>query len=116
MEIELKNEFKIVEEGTQYLIPEYRVVDGQSIVETGNHLPVNFVRGSKLKDEEVPRRDGTLHEHLLSVVIHDLKHKNKLVPSREGSLVITNLEQAMHWLIQRQIDRKQREVEGTYKS
>jgi hypothetical protein len=41
-----------------------------------------------LKDE------GTLHEHLLAMMIMDLKFKNTLVPSREGSLIITKLEEA----------------------
>lgn len=35
--------------------------------------------------------------------------------AREGSIVITKLQEAYHWLLQRQIDRKQRQVEGTYK-
>jgi len=48
------------------------------------------------------------------MMIHDLKFKNQLVPSREGSLVITKLQEALGWLRQRQIDRQQRKVDGTY--
>jgi len=62
-----------------------------------------------LKDE------GTLHEHLLAMMIMDLKFKNTLVPSREGSLIITKIEEAQQWVLKRQIDRKKREVQGTYK-
>ena len=115
-EIELKDSFNTLEEGTQYELPVYEVIDGEGIKEVeGPGQLINFVRGSKLKGEDVPRREGTLHEHLLSMLIADLKFKNDLVPSREGSLAITKLQEAYHWILQRQIDRKKREVEGTYK-
>lgn len=115
MEIDLKNDFSVVEEGTQYLVPCYEVVDGKGIEPTGDTLAINFVRGSKLREEEVAKREGTLHEHLLAVMIHDLKYKNSIVPSREGSLAITKLQEAQSWLLARQIERKSRQVEGTYK-
>jgi len=91
MNTELKEDFKIVEEGTQYLL-----------------------RGSKLAGEEVPKREGTLHEHLLSAIIHDLQYKSKLVPSRETDIVITKMQEALQWLRQRQVDRVKRNVVGTY--
>lgn len=112
--LELKEDFNILEEGTLYQLPEYRVVPEKGIERTGTFTVVKFVRGSKDEEEEIPARTGTLHEHLLSMMIHDLKHKNNLVPSREGSLVITKLEEARNWLRQRQVDRKKRDVEGTY--
>ena len=115
MNLDLKEHFEIVENGTTYLLPTYEVVDGKGIVETEELLKINFVRGSKLADEDVEKRIGTLHEHLLAMMIHDLKFKNSLVPSREGALVITKLEEALHWLRARQIDRVKREVVGTYK-
>ena len=116
IEIDLKEEFTTVIEGTHYTVPIYEVIDGKGIVKIPNNThPIYFVRGSKIKDEKVEKKEGTLHEHLLTVMIHDLKYKNSLVPSREGSLVITKLEEALGWLRQRQIDRKKRSVEGTYK-
>lgn len=115
MNIDLKEHFEILEDGTSYMVPEYLIVDGQGLVEMPNDsLTINFVRGSKLGNEDVEKRSGTLHEHLLSVMIHDLKFKNGLVPSRETSAIITKLEEAMHWLRARQIDRAKREVVGTY--
>lgn len=127
MEIDLKEEFEIIEEGTIYRLPEYEVIDGKGIKLTESAkapngelykmphpVEIRFVRGSKLKDENVEKRKGTLHEHLLAMMIHDLKFKNNLVPSREGSLVITKLEEALGWLRQRQIDRIKRDVVGTY--
>ncbi|NET30654.1 MAG: hypothetical protein F6K19_01450 [Cyanothece sp. SIO1E1] len=114
MEIDLKEDFNIVEDGTQYLLPCYEVIDGKGIEKTQEVVALNFVRGSKLKGEDVTKREGTLHEHLLSCMIHDLKFKNGLVPSREGSIVITKLQEALQWLRERQIDRVKREVVGTY--
>jgi len=124
MEINLKEEFNIIEEGTKYGLPVYDVVEDQGIVkveDTGTENDpfqnqiISFVRGSKLGDENVEKKRGTLHEHLLSMMIHDLKFKSSIVPSRESSIVITKLQEALMWLRQRQVDRVKREVEGTYK-
>jgi hypothetical protein len=106
--------FQTVEQGTHYEIPIYEVIDGQGIVETGETHPIKFVRGSKIKDEDVPKREGTLHEHLLSVMIEDLKYKSTLVPSRETSLVIIHLQEAQHWLEERTLAREAAGVLGTY--
>ena len=113
--MKLKNEFTVIEEGAQYEVPNYEVVDGVGIEQVFSGQLVSFVRGSKLGDEEVERRVGTLHEHLLAVMIHDLKFKNTLAPSRETALATTKLEEALHWLWQRQVDRLARGVEGTHK-
>lgn len=115
--LELKEDFEIVEEGVEYALPTYTVIDGKGIerLTDENFHGIRFVRGSKVAGENVLKRDGTLHEHLLAVMIHDLKYKNNLVPSREGSLVITKLEEALGWLRQRQVDRIKRDVVGTYK-
>ncbi len=119
MILDLKEEFEVIEEGTRYRLPEYEIIDGQGLALTRIHMvprpvEIRFVRGSKLGKEEVEKKRGTLHEHLLAMMIHDLKYKNSLVPSREGSLVITKLEEALGWLRQRQIDRIKRDVVGTY--
>ena len=115
MQIDLKENFEIEEEGAAYLLPQYDVVDGKGIIDADDPIKLPFVRGSKLAGEDVERRRGTLHEHLLAVMIHDLKYKNSLVPSRESSIVITKLEEALQWLRARQIDRAKRQVIGTYK-
>lgn len=109
-----KRAFKTVEQGTHYELPIYKVVDGKGIEETGETHAIKFVRGSKVKEEEVEKREGTLHEHLLSVMIEDLKYKNGLVPSRETSLVITHLQEAQHWLEERESARTAAGVVGTY--
>ena len=113
--LNLKEDFIINEQGTHYSLPCYKVIEGQGIGVTANYVELKFVRGSKLKGEVVEKREGTLHEHLLAAMIHDLEYKNSLVPSKEGSLVITKLQEALGWLRQRQIDRIKRDVVGTYK-
>jgi hypothetical protein len=110
-----KREFETIEEGTTYSLPIWKVVDGKGIELTGGFANLQFVRGSKIKNEDVEKKDGILHETLLAAIIVDLKFKNNLVPSRETSLAITNLQQALHWMEERQKERGDRNVGGTYK-
>lgn len=112
--LDLKEDFKIIEEGSQYELPCYEVVDGQGIIEVEETVKINFVRGSKLKGENVERRTGTLHEHLLSMQISDLEFKYSLVPSDDTKQALYHLKSALMWLRQRQIDRQKRNVLGTY--
>jgi len=77
-------------------------------------VEIHFVRGSKNGTENIEKRSGTLHEHLLSMMIHDLKFKSKLVPSRESSITITKLEEALFWMEERQRSREVAGVVGTY--
>lgn len=110
-----KRIFKTLEQGTTYALPVWKVEDGVGIVEVGEDFLIKFVRGSKLKDEDVEKREGILHETLLSMIIEDLKFKNSLVPSRESSVAITKLQEALMWMEERQRDREARNTVGTYK-
>lgn len=110
-----KRGFKIVEIGTTYYLPEWEVIEGKGIEQTGNDISIQFVRGSKVREEKVESKKGILHETLLSMMIEDLKYKSSLVPSREGSLALTKLQEALHWMEERKKDRNRRKVEGTYK-
>lgn len=114
MEIDLKRDFKIIDEGASYLLPTYKVEENVGIVRVNRQLIVDFVRGSKIGDEEVLRHNGTLHEHLLSVMIHDLQYKNTLVPSDETTMAIQKLIEARQWLLERHINRLNGGVLGTY--
>ena len=114
MQVTFNEGFEVIEDGAVYTVPQYDVVQGIGIVDCGEPLEIHFVRGSKLAEEDVSQRRGTLHEHLLTTMIHDLSFKNTLVPSRESALAITKLEEALHWLRQRSIDRAIRGVQGTY--
>lgn len=48
--------------------------------------------------------------HVAKLMVEGL---NKKFPCRENALVITKLEEAMHWLAARKSDRVKRDVEGT---
>jgi hypothetical protein len=126
-----KREFRIIEDGTTYELDNWRVIDGEGIKKVSDcacgtddvcsncgaevNTKIQFVRGSKLAEEDVEKKDGVLHETLLSMMIHDMKFKNSLVPSRESSLAITKLEEALMWMEERQRNRQKAGVVGTYK-
>jgi hypothetical protein len=57
--------------------------------------------------------DGTTNEEVLEVLIDRLNTMNSKVPSRETSLAITKLEEALGWMERRTKNRKARNVEGT---
>lgn len=71
----MKRNFEIVELGTTYKLPKYRVIDGKGIVElnSDNVLPaslseqtITFVRGDKTDNGEViPRVDGVYMNNYL---------------------------------------------------
>ena len=115
IKIDLKDSFWIKEEGHSYQVPTYEVVEGKGLQENYSILNIRFVRGSKLGSDNVEPKKGTLHEHLIAMMIYDLKFKNNLVPSKETSMVITKLEEALMWQQRRSIDRAKREVQETYK-
>jgi hypothetical protein len=112
--INLKDSFEVVDEGHSYNIPMY-TVNASGLVETKNVNNIKFVRGSKMVSDNVEYKEGTVHEHLLSVMIHDLGLKNKLVPSEETTLAINHLQQAYNILLQRQIKRIKEGKLNTYK-
>jgi len=59
--------------------------------------------------------NGLSNEALIAVVIDRLQGFNKgPYACRENSLAITKLEEAMHWLHHRTLDRMARGVEGSY--
>ena len=117
-----KRAFNTVIAGHHYELPIYRIEEGKGIVETGEVQHIQFVRGSKVAgDPKTPQivqdhgpLEGTLHEHLISMMIEDLKLKNAEVPSREGALVITHLEIARNFMEERQRSREAAGVVGTY--
>ncbi len=63
----------------------------------------------------IPKVDGITHEQLLGLMIKDLTYKNQLVPSRETSIAITKLTEALLWLEERQRNRESSNTYGTYK-
>lgn len=57
--------------------------------------------------------DGTTNEEVLEVLINRLQVLSAKLPSRETSIAITKLEEALMWLNKRTSDRIKRNVEGT---
>ena len=111
--LSLKEDFDVVTEGHHYDLPVYEIEEGEGLKRLNGRHSILFVRGSKDEDEHVADHAGILHESLLAMMIHDLKVKNEEVPSRETSLTITKLEEALHWQRQRQVERQKRDVDGT---
>jgi hypothetical protein len=83
MDIQLKNKVDIVKLGSHYKLPTYRLNKEDRATEIVGDIDIRIIDGSQ---DEI----GTFHEHLLVMMITDLKHKNSLVPSRDTSMVITN--------------------------
>lgn len=112
--IMINREFEIVNDGLSYELPTYEVKTGVGIQRTDKVIFIPFVRGSSSEGEPVVRQEGVIHENLLAMMIHDLQIKNQLVPSRETSLAITKLQEALLWLEERQRIRAAQGVRGTY--
>ena len=127
-----KRDFTVVEDGTTYELPNWGVIDGKGIElavgcncgpndgcsDCGDEprtTQIQFVRGSKLADEDVEKKEGVLHETLLSMMIHDLGFKNGLVPSDETAHVLQHLKEARMWMEERSRNRSKSGVQGTYK-
>lgn len=58
-------------------------------------------------------RNGVFIEDLLIVAYAKLDEFNKHLPSRENSLALTKIEEAILWLTARKADREYRNVYGT---
>jgi uncharacterized phosphosugar-binding protein len=116
MIVELLEEYDILEDGSSYAVPQYAVQKGAGLVKAEKDMYIHFVRGSSLIGEEVTPRTGTLHEHLIAVLIHDLSVKNGLVTSSDTGEAIQKLKEALHWLRARKIDRVKRDVLGSYRT
>lgn len=57
--------------------------------------------------------DGCFLTHGIQVLIKKAEHYNKACPSRENSLVITKLQEALMWAEERTRDRERRGVSQT---
>lgn len=58
--------------------------------------------------------DGTTNEEVIKVLIHRLGVLSAKLPSRENSLAVTKLEEALMWLERRTANRVARGVEGKH--
>ena len=99
-------------EGATYKIPTFKVTDNG--IEDGEGIEVFFCKGNK-EDSSVLRQEGVFTETLVQVAKQYLESVNKgEMATRETSMVITKLDEALMWINKRAEDRKLRGVQGTY--
>lgn len=109
-------EIEVIRNGSTYSIPMYFVDnDGLKDAPEEDIFVIPFCKGNK-EDELAFRQTGVFTESLLQVALEYLKANNVgEVASRETSIAITKIEEALLWLGKRAEDRKMRGVQGTYK-
>ncbi len=95
-----------------YLVPTY-VVTNEGLADAAT-AKIEFCKGNKA-DESVPRQEGFFTETLIAVSKKYLEENNVGdLASRETSMAITKLDEALMWLQKRADDRALRGVQGTY--
>ena len=73
------------------------------------YLDVKFQVGGSATTE----KNGAFIEDLLIIAYAKLNEYNKGIPSRENSLALTKIEEAILWLTARKAEREHRKVYGT---
>ena len=102
-----------VKAGAIYNIPTYKVTD-EGMVD-GDGITINFCKGDK-SNPDTFRQEGVFSETLIQVVKQYLENVNVgEMCTRETSMVITKLDEALMWIDKRSNDRALRNVQGTYK-
>ncbi len=95
-----------------YIIPTFQVTDNG--LEDAEPYSLQFCKGNK-DDRETLRLTGFLTETLISVSKRYLEENNVgELSTRETSMAITKLDEALMWLQRRGEDRLARGVQGTY--
>lgn len=98
--------------GASYFVPTYKVTN-EGVVDS-EPVIITFCKGNK-EDESVLRQPGFFSETLIQTVKQQLEAVNVgELASRETSMAITKLDEALMWLGKRAEDRKLRGVQGTY--
>lgn len=105
----------LVSSGTHnYELPIMTITDS-GLEHSGIFVDLPIVRGSKL-GEGVEKQDGVITEHLLQVAVEYLSAVNVgEMRTRETSLAITKIEEALMWIEARRKNREKRGVLSTYK-
>lgn len=98
---------------SKLLIPTYKVAEAQIV--DGSGLEISFCKGDK-QNPEVFRQEGVFTESLLQASKEYLESVNVgELSTRETSMAITKIDEALMWLKKRADDRELRGVQGTYK-
>jgi hypothetical protein len=102
----------VIDPKSTYRVPTYRVTNEGLISDSDATL--FFCKGNK-EDESVPRQEGFFTETLIAVAKKYLEENNVGdLASRETSMAITKLDEALLWIGKRAADRQRRGVQGTY--
>ncbi len=110
-----KRTFEALATGSVYKIPTYKVVPNVGIEKTQHTILIPFVRGSKIQNEnEMLPVTGVIHETLLAMILKDLGIKNEEFPNTYTEKAIEYIANALALLEDRQRDRNNRNVQGTY--
>ena len=99
-------------EGATYKVPTYKITNEG--IEDGAGIEIVFCKGNKLSESDL-RQEGLFTETLIQTAKQYLEAVNKgEMATRETSMVITKLDEALMWIDKRSNDRKLREVQATY--
>lgn len=106
-------EIETMQKGATYTVPQYQVKTNEGLVDFGR-IDIRFCKGNK-QDASAFRQGGFLTETLLAVCRQYLLDVNVGdLASRETSMAITKIDEALLWIGKRAEDRKIRGVQGTY--
>src|ERR1017187_2958573 len=98
--------------GARYVLPTFKVTNEG--ISDGEGMVLNFCKGNK-NNESALRQEGVFTESLIQVAKQYLEAVNVgELATRETSMVITKLDEALMWIAKRTEDRKLRGVQGTY--
>lgn len=96
-----------------YYISGYNPVTNPSFEAHGRGVEILFQNGPISEDGEGV--NGVTHEALLAIVADRLRSFQKGPYScKANACALTHIEEAMHWLQQRTLERMRRGVEGTH--
>ena len=96
-----------------YYVDGFDISTNHSAIEGNNYLYILFQNGPPYK--EGVGVNGITHEVLLAIVADRLRSFQKGPYScKANACALTHIEEAMHWLQQRTLERMRRGVEGTH--
>ena len=106
----IKREFKTIKKGDTYKLPKWKHVhndvfecldvcsESEGVFPDSCYLTIQFPGFDyEENNKTVPGTIGVFHDAILSMLIEDIKYRNKIMPSREGSLIVTKLQEALMW-------------------
>lgn len=101
-----------VEKGATYIVPTYYVTNEG--IQDGSGIEIVFCKGNK-EDENAPRQEGLFTETLIQTAKQYLESVNiGEMATRETSMAITKLDEALMWINKRTEDGILRNVQATY--